>query len=189
MNAQILPTGKLPPGLLKRILAMAPQLDSRVLLGPGIGLDCAVLDLGTQLLVIKSDPITFTSDSIGWYVVQISANDIATCGGVPRWMLLTALLPEGHTDEELALRISQEAFDACRALNISVIGGHTEITHGLDRPILVGTLIGEVERSALVTPRGALPGDAILLTKGVPIEGTAILAREFPDRLIPGWKR
>jgi hydrogenase maturation factor len=35
----------------------------------------------------------------------------------------------------------------------------------------------------LITPKGASPGDCILLTKGVPIEATAILAREFPDRL------
>jgi len=179
------PVGKLPAELLQRILAQAPVSDRRVLLGPGIGLDCAVLDLGETLLVLKSDPITFASDSIGWYAVQVNANDIATSGATPRWLLLTTLLPEGRTNEELVEKISQQVFNACRSLEISVIGGHTEITHGLDRPILAGTLIGEVAHSALVTPRGATPGDYILLTKGVPIEATAILAREFPERLRP----
>jgi hydrogenase expression/formation protein HypE len=75
-------------------------------------------------------------------------------------------------------------FSACRSLGISVIGGHTEITHGLANPILVATLIGEVERERLITPRGASEGDTILLTKGVPIEGTAILAQEFPNALV-----
>jgi hydrogenase maturation factor len=179
------PVGKLPAELLRRILAQAPVSDRRVLLGPGIGLDCAVLDLGETLLVLKSDPITFASEAIGWYAVQVNANDIATSGATPRWLMLTTLLPEGHTNEELVEKISQQVFSACRSLEISVIGGHTEITHGLDRPILAGTLIGEVTHSALVTPRGATPGDHILLTKGVPIEATAILAREFPERLRP----
>ncbi len=62
-----------------------------------------------------------------------------------------------------------------------MIGGHTEVTYGIDRPILSSTLIGEVERDKLITPRGAAPGDHLLLTKGVPIEATAILAREFPE--------
>ena len=179
------PVGKLPADLLGRILARAPVLDERVVLGPGIGLDCAVIDLGERLLVFKSDPITFASQDIGWYAVQVNANDIATSGAAPRWFLVTALLPEDGTSESLLTAISEQVFSACRDLGISVIGGHTEITHGLNRPILVGTLVGEVERGSLVTPRGASPGDKILLTKGVPVEATAILAREFPEKLRP----
>jgi len=178
-----LPLGKLPPELLARIIARAPISDERVILGPGIGLDCAVIDLGNSLLTIKSDPITFAVDEIGWYAVQINANDIATTGAVLRWFVATVLLPEGNTDEALVDDISTQMFDACRELGISFIGGHTEITHGIQRPIITGTLIGEVARERLVTPRGASPGDRILLTKGVPIEATAILAREFPHRL------
>ncbi len=177
------PVGKLPADVLGRLLAGAPVLDERVILGPGIGLDCAVIDLGERLLVFKSDPITFASQNIGWYAVQVNANDIATSGATPRWFLATTLLPEGGTTESLVSTISEQLFSACRDLDISVIGGHTEITHGLERPILVGTLVGEVERGSLVTPRGAAPGDKILLTKGVPVEATAILANEFPDRL------
>ena len=177
--------GKLPADVLGRLLARAPVLDERVVLGPGIGLDCAVLDLGERLLVFKSDPITFATQDIGWYAVQVNANDIATTGATPRWFLATALMPEGRTTENLLTSISEQLFSACRELGISVIGGHTEITHGLERPILVGTLVGEVARGGLVTPRGACPGDKILLTKGVPVEATAILANEFPARLRP----
>ena len=179
------PVGKLPADVLGRLLVRAPILDERVVLGPGIGLDCAVIDLGERLLVFKSDPITFATQDIGWYAVQVNANDIATTGATPRWFLATTLLPEGSTTEKLLTNISEQLFAACRDLGISVIGGHTEITHGLERPILVGTLVGEVERGGLVTPRGAAPGDKILLTKGVPVEATAILANEFPARLRP----
>ena len=178
-----LPLGKLPPDLLAKILAQAPANDPRLILGPGVGLDCAVLALGETCLVFKSDPITFASDSIGWYAVQVNANDIATTGAIPRWFLVTVLLPEGKTTAEEVERLSHQIYEACRVLEIDVIGGHSEVTYGLDRPILAGTMVGEVPRESLVTPQGARPGDRILLTKGVPIEGTAILAREFPGRL------
>ncbi len=180
-----LPVGKLPPQLLAQVLARAPISDPRVRLGPAVGLDCAVIELGDTLLVLKSDPITFAAQDIGWYAVQVNANDIATTGAVPRWMLVTALLPEGASDERLVQTLSDQLFAACRKLDISVIGGHTEITHRLDRPILACTLIGEVKREALITPRGARPGHRLLLTKGVPVEAVSLLAREFPDRLRP----
>lgn len=179
----LLSVGKLPVDLLNRLLSKVPLQDPRVLLGPGVGLDCAVVDLGVTLLVFKSDPITFASDEIGWYLVQVNANDIATTGAQPRWLLVTLLLPEGETTAELVEQISAQIHSACQKIGVSVIGGHTEITYGLERPIVVGTLIGEVARQNLVTPQGAAPGDRILLTKGVPIEATAILAREFPSRL------
>jgi hydrogenase expression/formation protein HypE len=178
-----LPVGKLPVELLARLLNQMPVQDSRVILGPGIGMDCAVIDFGQRLLVLKSDPITFATEEIGWYAVHVNANDIATTGGTPRWMIITLLLPEKSTTAALAEHIVRQVSSACQELGISVVGGHTEITYGLDRPILVGTLLGEVEREDLVVPSGASPGDRILLTKGVPIEATSILAREFSGRL------
>lgn len=178
-----LPVGKLPPAMLAEILAGAPSFDDRVKLGPGIGLDCAVVDAGASYWVIKAEPITFATDQIGWYAVQVAGNDIATTGAVPRFILLTLLLPEGRTDENLVRGIRDQIFSACEQQKISVLGGHTEVTHGIDRPMLAVTMIGEVPRDQLVTPQGARPGDILLLTKGVPIEATALLAREFPDRL------
>jgi hydrogenase expression/formation protein HypE len=169
--------------LLARLISRAPATDPRVRVRPGLGLDCAVVDLGGRLLVFKSDPITFVTDDIGWYLVQVNANDLATTGAAPRWLLLTMLLPEGSTTSALVEQWAEQVYAACRELGIDVIGGHTEVTYGLTRPILAGTLIGEVEPQRLVTPRGARPGDRLLLTKGVPIEATALLAREFPGRL------
>ena len=178
-----LPGGKLPPELLARILSAAPVQDERLLVGPGIGLDCAVVDIGSTLLVFKSDPITFTSDEIGWYAVQVNANDIATSGANPTWFLLTMLLPEGASPPNQAEQISQQVFQACQQIGVSVIGGHSEVTGAVKQPVIVGTMVGEVSHRDLVTPQGAQPGDRLLLTKGVPIEAVSILAREFPNRL------
>lgn len=178
-----LPLGKLPVDLLARLLAQAPVNDPRVLYGPGIGLDCAVIDLGERILVFKSDPITFATDDIGWYAVQVNSNDVATTGATPRWMLATLLLPENDTTQARVEAIFDQIYHAAAQLGISVVGGHTEVTYDLHRPVLIGTLIGEVDREHLVMPSYVISGDRLLLTKGVPIEGTALLAREFPQRL------
>lgn len=177
------PLGKLPHEYLQQLINTLPTDSERVILGPGIGLDCAVVDFGDRCLVFKSEPITFATRQIGWYAVQIAANDIATTGAKPQWMLLTMLLPEKKTTPSLVNEIAQEVSQTCRQMGIVLIGGHTEITSGLERPILVTTLIAEMNREKLITPRGAKPGDVLILTKGIPIEATALLAKEFPQNL------
>ncbi len=175
--------GKLPNELLARLLARIQPRDPRVLLGPGVGRDAAVIDTGAErLLVAKSDPVTFASDHIGWYTVHVNANDIACMGARPRWFLATILLPEGAS-EELASGTFDQVLEACHGLEVELVGGHTEITYDLRRPVIVGAMLGEVEREELVLPSGAREGDALILTKGIAIEGTAVLAREATARL------
>jgi hydrogenase expression/formation protein HypE len=179
-----LPVGKLDPALLARLLGDGEPTDSRVILGPGIGRDVAILDLGDRALVAKSDPVTFATDELGWYAVNVNANDIACSGAQPRWFLGTLLLPEGKTDESLVVRIFAQIREACAAIGASLIGGHTEVTLGLDRPILCGQMLGEAPREGLVLPTGIRVGDAVLMTKAVAVEGTSLLAREAADQLI-----
>ena len=177
----MLPLGKLPADLLARLLARAnaAQADPRVVVGPGVGLDCAVLDFGDRYLVLKTDPITFATDGIGWYAVQINANDIACSGASPAFFMATLLLPETGGNAALAERIFGQITEACAQLGATLVGGHTEITYGLDRPMVMGAMLGEVAKGRLVTAAGAQAGDTVLLTKGYPIEAVAILAREF----------
>ena len=177
--------GKLAPeqlaGLLDRNTFSLP--DDRVVVYPGVGEDAAVVDMGARWLVAKTDPITFATDEIGWYVVQVNANDIAAAGGTPRWFLSTLLLPENRSDVHLVDRIMGQIADACRALDVVPCGGHTEVTYGLDRPIVIGVMLGEMLPGNLVRSSGVTVGDVILLTKGVAVEGTAILAREKGEEL------
>lgn len=179
-----LPAGKLPASLLQELLPLLPA-GQRVVLGPAIGEDAAALAMPDCYLVVKTDPITFATDEIGWYAVQVCANDIATTGATPLWFLATILLPENQTTPALARHIFEQIGFACRTLEIGVVGGHTEITVGLDRPVVVGCMLGEVASDSLVRTGGARPGDAILLTKGAPIEATAIIAREKRRELTP----
>ncbi len=132
---------------------------------------------------MTSDPITFTTDEIGYYGVVVNLNDIATRGAVPRWFLATLLFPEGES-LELVKNVFAQIHDACRQFGISFIGGHTEITSGIERTILSGHMIGEVQKDRLVVTGGAEVGDLLLLVKGICIEGTSIIAREKETELI-----
>lgn len=178
-----IPVGKLPASLLDRLLQQYTSPDPRVIVGPRIGEDAAVIDMGDRYLVAKTDPVTFATDEIGWYAVHVNANDVACCGATPRWFLATLLLPETKTTESLVEDIFRQIGAACRELGIALVGGHTEITYGLNRPIVVGQLLGEVAPDRFVTSRGAQVGDKIILTKGIAVEGTALIAREKRDEL------
>jgi hydrogenase expression/formation protein HypE len=175
--------GKLPAAHLARLLTRFSRQDPRVVVGPRVGEDAAVLDMGDRYLVAKSDPITFATDAIGWYAVHVNANDVACTGAAPRWFLCTLLLPEGRADAALVDEIFAQILQACDEIGATLVGGHTEITYGLDRPIVVGGMLGEVDPQHLVTTGGARPGDVVLLTQRMAVEATAIIAREKRDEL------
>jgi hydrogenase maturation factor len=121
--------------------------------------------------------VTFATDHIGWYAVQVNANDVACMGATPRWFLATLLVPPRFSQTE-AEGVFDQVLEACQALGVSLVGGHSEVTYGLDRPIVVGSMLGEVAADRLVRSGGARDGDSIVVTKGIAIEGTALLARE-----------
>jgi len=178
-----LPPGKLPNSALGEFIESVTFKDPAILIGPGVGEDTAALDIaGQEVLVLKSDPITFVAHDIGTYAVIINANDIATSGARPRWMLTTLLFPPGTSALQIR-RTMLEVRDACLPLGIGLCGGHTEITDAVTRPVITGMMAGLVPRSGLLDKRNLRPGDRILLTKQVAVEGTAILAEEFNERL------
>jgi len=176
--------GKVPPRLLEELVFTrlgAP--DPSVLLGPAIGEDAAIVDLGGGVaLVVHNDAISGASKLLGWLAVHIVANDVATRGARPRWFLISLFLPEG-APEGLLAEIASQVDAAARELGVAVVGGHTEFTPGLGRPIAGTTAIGVAPLSRIVTTRGARPGDYLLLTKAAGLEGTAILCTDFADLL------
>jgi hydrogenase expression/formation protein HypE len=173
-----LPIGKLRADTLQAIFDKHQSKDPRVVVGPRVGEDAAVIDMGDRYLIATSDPITFATAEVGWYALHVNANDIAVRGARPRWFLATLLLPAGSTTDASVDGLFAELHAACDELEVTLVGGHTEVTHGLDRPIIAGTMLGEVEKDRLVTTSGARVGDAVVMTKGVPLEGAAIIARE-----------
>ncbi len=186
-----LPAGKLPATLLAHLLHTIPTQDPALMLGPAVGEDAAVIDFAfgpDEVLVAKSDPITFATDEIGYYAVNVCANDLGVTGARPRFYLPTILLPADQTDVALVERIFAQIGQACRALGIVVAGGHSEITHTVSQPVVAGTLLGTTLRNQVIHSGGAQPGDLILLAGSVPVEGVSIIARERRAELLAaGW--
>jgi len=180
MKAVRLSSGKLPLRHLRQVLRFTGAHDPSVFVGPRFGEDAAVIDLGNRYLVLKSDPITFTAQEVGWYAVHVNANDIAVMGAEPRWFQTTLIAPPGTTDRTVRA-ILRDVHRAARSLGIAVTGGHTEISAAVVRPVIAGDMQGIVAKGRLVTSAGARPGDAVILTKFTAIEGTSILARERPQ--------
>jgi hydrogenase expression/formation protein HypE len=181
-NVKNLPIGKISHKLLGKMLkdftSGLSNNDKRVIMGSKIGEDAAVIDMGDKYLIAKTDPITFATNEIGYYVVIINVNDVVSMGATPKWFQSTILLPEKRTDPDLIESIFKSIYNTCKSMGITVIGGHTEIAIGLQRPLVVGSLLGEVEKEKLVLTSGAEPNDALILTKGIFIEGTSIIGRE-----------
>ena len=175
--------GKIPSESLEKIvfrnLGMA---NNRLLVGPGIGEDAAVVRFNNKALVLSTDPITGTASNIGWFSVHINANDIATFGAKPKWYLCSIMLPKGSKDKVLRGIMKQIDY-ACTELGVTVIGGHCEVTRFLKRPVLVGFMLGETSIDRYVTSGGASVEDILMLTKTAGIEGTAILATDAESLL------
>ncbi len=173
-----LPAGKVPAETLRKTVFRHLGVERReVLLGPSLGEDGSIIKIGKKLLISAMDPITGSSDRIGWLAVHINANDVATFGVHPAFFSSCILLPENST-ENIVERICSQIDDAAKDLDMTVIGGHSEVTLGLSRPIIVGCAMGITDDGKYVTTGGSKPGDKLILTKGAGIEGTAILASE-----------
>jgi len=176
-------TGKLAAGTLERLLERyAAVQDPAVLVGPGVGLDAAAVAAPEGVLVMASDPVTYATGRLGHYAVHVNANDIFASGAEPRWFLADLLLPPGRS--RLAEKIFADIHQACRELGVSLIGGHTEMTPDLHRPMVAGFMVGHAAGNKIVTAGGVRPGDVLILTKAVAIEGTAIIAGEFRQELL-----
>lgn len=176
----------MPAELLARLIADLPVSDPQLLVGPTVGEDAAVIDWAAEtdvLLVAKSDPITFATDAIWYYAVNVCVNDLAVTGATPRFYLPTVLLPADQADvTTLVERIFTQIGTACREAGVVVAGGHSEITSAVNQPVLAGTMLGTVDRSAIVPTSGARPGDLILMAGGYRLKGSALLRAKCNQR-------
>jgi hydrogenase expression/formation protein HypE len=169
-----LPEGKLPIEVLDPILQSISKKGDNLVVTPGIGVDVGVTRTKGRFLVISSDPITGSTERMGWNAVNVSANDVATSGVMPDSLSTISLFPKG-SDARLVRRVIREINSSAKSLGITVTGGHTEITPGLHRPIITVTCVGSGDK--FVTASMARAYDAILMTKTAGIEGTSILSR------------
>lgn len=177
MSERTLPPGKLPVALLRELLALAPSNVPELLLPPAIGEDAAAIDIASGTLIAATDPITLTGYDVGAHSVVVNANDVAVMGARPRWFLAAVLLPIGTTVDDVRA-LFQGLYAALERIGAVLVGGHTEITHAVTQPLVIGQMLGLREDGKFIRTGGVKEGDLVLQVGLAPIEGTAVLARE-----------
>lgn len=172
--------GKLKNSTLEdRILTPLTQ-DPNVLVGPGVGRDCAVVRSSGTVLVVSGDPITGATKDLADLAIHINANDLAASGTRAQYIMCTLLAPPETLDGEI-VAIMDRLRTLSEETGLSIIGGHTERTPAVNQILLSLTVMGFNEEERVVTGESAAAGDVLLLTKGAAIEGTAILVGERPE--------
>ncbi len=177
--------GKLPTrDLLGLVLSrVSGFVRLSTVLGPSVGEDAALIDLGTCVLALHSDPITEASYRVGALAIDVASNDVATRGSRPSWALLDVIMPAGSRLSSLAAIIEDAAREAKR-LGIEIVGGHTEAAPNIYRPIVVATVLGCACRACAVRTGGARTGDLVLQVGPAGLEATIIVATDFKEEAI-----
>jgi len=175
-----LPVGKLPHDFLKELLKEFQYHDENILVGASYGVDGCVIKTGGTKIALTTDPITFTTKELPYYLIGVNVNDILCMGALPEYMLVNLFFPPGSS-EEYVRKIFRELKQIASSFNLKIVGGHTEITYGIDRTIASAFIMGKVIKE--IGPARVVPGDSIVLVKGIAIEGTSILAREKEGEL------
>jgi len=179
-----IPIGKLPEGFLRK--HVIPYLGYRrrdVVLWPSFGEDAGAVKMSKNTYIFSTDPITGSKSLVGWLAVHASANDVAVCGGEPRWFSSTVLMPVGSHPSDVS-RVVKQIHRACKQLKVSVVTGHTEIAPTVSETVIVGHMVGVLVAKRLITSAGAKPGDHIVMVKSPGLEGSAILATDFSEHLL-----
>jgi hydrogenase expression/formation protein HypE len=166
--------------LQRRVFPFIKSADPDIILGAVFGEDVALTRVGNDLLASHVDPIVGAIGNIGWLAVHVACNDLAASGVAPRWIQLLVLVPRME-DEDLLEQIMRDASRATEEIGASIVGGHTGYSAGISRPLAAVTAMGTASGREPVRTGGARPGDLVLVTKGIALEGTAILAQDFAD--------
>lgn len=178
--------GKVPVEILNKII-LDPINNNKnkredIVIRPSTGEDCSAVDIGGEICVLSTDPITAAGTNAGYLVVHINCNDAASAGAEPIGVLLTALMPEGSTENDLK-EIIDGAYKAANEVGIEILGGHTEITTAVNKPVISGTVVAKTKGRKFISSGGAKVGQDIIMTKWAALEGTSIIANDYEEKL------
>ena len=141
--------------------------------------DGAVLE-GAEKLVFSTDsfvvdPIFFPGGDIGKLSVCGTVNDIAMCGGVPKFLSCSFLLEEGFPVKELE-KVIGSISAACKKAGVQIVTGDTKVVEkGRGDKIYINTAgIGVLKYPGL-SPKAIREGDKVLVSGTVGDHGTAVM--------------
>lgn len=175
--------GKVPENVLKRsVLKKLSVKRPEVLVHAGVGEDCAVLAPTKDSFVLSTDPITGAAKEIGKLAFHVTANDIASSGAELVGILLTIILPPESSEDELK-QIMEDVTELAATYDVEILGGHTEVSAVVNQSLVSVTGVGKIAKDKLVTTNGLKPGQDLVVTKWIGLEGTSIIASEFEKEL------
>ena len=171
-----LPRGKLRNDALERlVLPYTGREDGRVIQGPRTGFDAAVIDHGTDYMVVATDPtLDVPQETIGFFAYHFAVSDVTVFGADPVWLVVDVLLPP-ESDERLLGSITSAIHWECLRYGGTIVGGHTGVYEALKTPVVTTTAMGLVRKEDLKLPL-ARPGDAIVVTDKVGLEFAVMAA-------------
>ncbi len=176
--------GKVSISELKElVLDKIETRNPETLVGPMVGEDSAVLDCGEFVMVVSTDPITGVEAGMGSLAVNVACNDIAANGARPIGIQQVLLIPPETSQEEM-VAVVEDINQAAQELGVDILGGHTEVTEVVNKPLVSCTALGKAGHDEYVTSGGAKPGDKVIVTKWTGLEGTSILATDFYAQLV-----
>lgn len=174
--------GKINPELFSSVLKnKLGKWSENVIVPPAPGIDAGVIDIGDgKVLIIAEDPVFAIPgqplEMFGWYSVHIGASDIAVMGVAPQYMTYSLLMPPEFSEEDFKT-VVDSIHNTAADLGIAIVGGHTGHYPGFAAPTIGGiTVFAITTNDSYITPAGAKPGDAVILTKGPAVETTGILS-------------
>lgn len=184
MRESYLKAGKVPEKILQRLIFSQKGIRrEEVLMGPMLGEDCAAVAIDSdEIFLLSSDPITATEDNIGYLAVHITLNDLAAAGAEPIGLMITILLPPKYPEAKLE-SIFHQLHQTAGQYGLALLGGHTEVTDAVNRAVISMTGVAKIKKDKALLKKEILPGDSIVMTKYVGLEGTAILAEAKAEEL------
>lgn len=175
--------GKISENVLKRsVLKKIKTHREEVVSGAGIGKDCAILAFGEEQTVLSVTPVTAPVTELSSYAIPMVLNNIAVAGAHPVGVMLSILLPE-ETEETELRQIMEQAEEVCHAWNVEIMGGHTEVTSVVAKPVMTVTGVGRKEAARAGFPQGIKANQDIVVSKWIGLEGTVRLAKEHKEEL------
>ncbi|MCR5108647.1 MAG: AIR synthase family protein [Lachnospiraceae bacterium] len=180
-----LDNGKISENILKRsVIKRIKTRRDDIISSACPGGDFAAIDIKDDTsLVMTTDTVTGDIKDIGIFAVNKAVNNIAVSGALVIGIMLAMILPEG-SDEGDIKKIMSQADLLCKELNVDIIGGHTEVSGSVKEPVITVTGIGSVKKNRLLGKKRTVPGDDVVITKWIGIEGTVIMVNEREDELL-----
>lgn len=186
-------TGKVTESVLKRsVLKQIKSNSVQVKNGAGVGEDCAVFaSFESDDVAACVNTVTGPFAIVGSLAVHAALNNLAAGGGIPEGLLVSAVFPK-ETEEPQLRAVMAQIGETAGALDVPVVGGHTEISGYVLAPILTVTALGRkkaehaaaADESKMARSDKAKPGQDVVITKWIGLSGTALLATEKRQELL-----